>query len=373
MATIYKLSSTHWTVKFDQPINPDEGIKAFLVVADRGGYQLSIAEKSATHITYVDPSAMYLRSVLIHKKSPQLVITTDGMEPLINEALHGDGSCYAEYIDFAASDSFGLWGNYKYQKPREIAVFTSVYNEDLFVDIFCKHYSKLTNPSNIFLIDHESDDLTFYQIARNYGCQIIRIPRGFTDESNRRKFTCYFQRFLLAKYKWVIYVDADELIVHEKGFEHLRNLLLNDDWEGIYAPQHGYEVFHHPDEELPLNASQPITLQRNYLHPSKAYAKPVISSEKAFWGPGFHYALNTEVREIENLWMLHLGHVSVEVMLQRDLARKNQKRSDGDKAMKMFEPDLIDPQKRLEEITKEHRDTIAQAHIMMPDWMKNTF
>lgn len=373
MAVIFRLSPVQWALRFHTALDQASKIKAFLIVDDAAGYELTLSEYGKNHLTFIDQSAMYLRCTMMNRKSPTLLVTTENNDTLIREPVHADASCFAQYIDFAGVDSFGLWEQHKYQKAQDIAVFTRVYNENLFIELFCRHYSKLTRADNIYLIDHESDDLSFYQIARNYGCQIVRIPRGHSDESNMKKFCSYFQRFLLTKYQWVIYADADEILVHEKGPEYLRTQLLNDDWTGIYAPQHGYEVFHHPDSEPELDVSKPIGSQRSYLHPNRSYAKPVITSEMAFWGPGFHYALNLNSRVIPDLWMIHLGHISVQNSLDRDLTRRKQVRSPGDKAMNIFEPNLSDAENRRAEIEKEHRDKLDQAHIPIPDWMRNAF
>jgi hypothetical protein len=373
MAQIYRNNHLLWTVNFTQTVDVSVPIKAFIASKDRGGYQVQVIERGSNHLTFGDQTALYLRSAISSGESPSLVILQDDGALLLQEKLYADASCFVQYIDFSGGDSFGQWSEHQYEKPADIAVFTRIYNDKLFTDLFCRHYIKLTDPINIFLIDHESEDGSVYEMARKYRCQAIRIPRGFSDESNMRRYCEYFQRFLLTKYKWVIYADIDELLVHENGLDHFKQLLKNESWSGIFVPEHGYEVFHHPDFEPELDYARLIGEQRNFLHPNKAYAKPTIASDKAFWGPGFHYALNLNQRVVPGLWMIHLAHMSVENTLSREVTRMKQIRSAGDKAANIWQPDLTDLNRRRGEIEKEHRDKLNQAHIKLPEWMRSEF
>jgi hypothetical protein len=373
MAHIQRTGQHYWTIIFGPTFDTSIPIKAYIATRDHGGYQIQPIERGASHLTFGDQTALYLRSCMINGDSPSLVVMHEDGAALVNEKIYADASCFAEYIDFAGVASFGKWGEHQYEKPAEIAVFTKIYNENLFIELFCRHYTKLTEPINVYLIDHDSDDGSVYETARKYGCQVVRIPRGFTDESNMRRYCEYFQRFLLTKYKWVIYADIDELLVHEDGLDHFKKLLIEETWQGVYAPENGYEVFHHPDFEPELDYSRPIGEQRNFLHPNKAYAKPVVASDKAFWGPGFHYALNINQRVMPKLCMIHLAHMSVQNTLNRELIRMKQKRSAGDLASNIWQPDLTDLQRRQGEIEKEHRDKLNQAHIMLPAWMRTVF
>ncbi len=373
MAHIYRQSSMLWTIKLKQKLDCVPEIRAFIATPADGGYQLQLVERGDYHISFADQSAIFLRCVMANGESPFLAIVQEDGVPILQEKLYADASCFATHLDFAGVASFGQWGEHTYPKPAEIAVFTRIYNDKLFTDLFCNHYSQLTDPIHIYLIDHDSEDGSVQEMAAKHGCQFVRIPRGFSDESNMRQYCEYFQRFLLTKYKWVIYADIDELIIHEDGMNHLKTALINDSWQGVYAPEHGYEVFHHPDAELELDYSKPLASQRNFLHPNKSYAKPTVASEKAFWGPGFHYALNINQKVMPKLWMIHLAHMSVENTLNRELTRMKQQRSAGDKAANIWQPDLSDINRRRGEIQKEHRDKLTQAHIVMPEWMKSAF
>ena len=363
MANISRLNNQLWQIDFTTSIDVTKPISAYIATGSGGGYQIQILQRETNRLIYGDQSGLYLRSAMANSETPMLVVLDNEGHLLLREPMYAEASCYVPYIDFAGAESMGQWGNHEYEKPGGIAVFTRIYNENLFTDLFCRHYIQITDPLNIYLIDHESDGGSVYEVARKYHCQVIRIPRGHSDESNMRRYCEYFQRFLLTKYKWVIYADVDELLVHEDGLDHFKKLLNDETWQGVYAPENGYEVFHHPDFEPELDYSRPIGQQRNFLHPNKAYAKPVVASDKAFWGPGFHYALNINQRVMPKLWMIHLAHMSVQNTLNRELIRMKQKRSAGDLAANIWQPDLTDMKRRQAEIEKEHRDKLNQAHM----------
>ena len=165
-------------------------------------YQIIFSEGSGANFIVpasVNPEAL---SVVILNKLHVIVS---------EEILYFPTNFYTKYLDLAGVNFNPTWSNHSYKKTSDIAVFSRIFNETEFVEIFIRHYSKLTEPSNIYLIDHSSENTSFLKIAELHGCQVIRIPRGETDENNMRSFCEYFQRFLLTKYCWVIYADIDEL------------------------------------------------------------------------------------------------------------------------------------------------------------------
>jgi hypothetical protein len=397
MALISRIDQQMCSINFAQSLDISINIKAYIATNNKGGYQIQPVERGSNHIYFADANGLFMRSAISGGETPLFVIVSDDGLPILQEKIYADASYYLPFIDFAGIESFGAWSLHPYEKLEEIAVFTKVYNEDLFIEIFCKHYSKLTTPINIYLIDHDSDDRKVYEIAQKYGCQVIRIPRGYTDEYNMRQYCEYFQRFLLTKYKWVIYADIDELLIYESGLAELRHKLIADNWKGVYAPEHGYEIYENPDLEIELDTNQAIGPQRNFLHENNAYAKPVVASTKTSWGPGFHYSSNSDVKKMPKLQMLHLAHMSVEYTLTREMNRVNAKRSLGDKAANIEEFDqkfkmsaeilkeygipLPTNSKesiassyediRREDIKNWHRVKLKENHIISPSWIRS--
>jgi hypothetical protein len=308
----------------------------------------------------------------------RLVILDKSGHLLLDEILYFPTNLFSTYLDLAGANFNPTWIKATYKKTSDIAIFTRIYNEFEFVEIFLKHYSQLTDPSNIFLIDHSSDNTSFYRLAEQYGCQVVKIPRGDTDETNMKTFCEYFQRFLLTKYSHVIYADIDELLVHKSGVTHLRNILLADDWKGLYKPEHAYEIFHEPNSEPEFDFSKKITHQRTVMVPHNGYLKPLISSERAVWSPGFHKALNSNQRTLADLWLVHISYISLNYRVRRELERGSERRSEADLSANLTVARFENEDEQLEKIKKEfiHRIYHDKTHgdsIRMPDWMLDRF
>jgi hypothetical protein len=320
-----------------------------------------------TGASFIVPAATNSESLTVVVLNKSKVIQAE-------EILYFPTSFFKSYLDLAGVNFNPTWNKIEYKKTQDIAVFTRVFNESEFIEIFVRHYRELTKPANIYLIDHSSDNTDFHKIAQQYGCQVITIPRGETDENNMRSFCEYFQRFLLSKYQWVIYADIDELLVHRSGTNYLRGLLLNDDWMGLYKPEYAYEIYHDPDNEPEFDFAKKITRQRKVLVPHNGYLKPLISSERAVWSPGFHKALNGNQQILQDLWLVHISYVSLGYRVRRELERGSERRSQADLSANLTVARFTNESEQLEKIKKEFTDRIYhdKTHgdtITVPEWM----
>jgi hypothetical protein len=298
---------------------------------------------------------------------------------VLEETMYFPSNIFTNYLDLAGANFNPSWKKLDYNKCKDIAVFSKIYNEFEFVDIFLKHYSELTDPENIYLIDHSSDNTGFYSFAEKYGCQVIKIPRGETDETNMKSFCEYFQRFLLTKYSWVIYADIDELLVHRLGASGLRKLLIDDGWRGLYKPEFAYEIYHEANKEAEFDFSGKVTTQREYLVPNKYFHKPTVTSAPAFWGTGFHEALNLNVRTLEDLWLVHINYISAAYRVKRELDRGTELRSATDAARGVSVERFDDPVEQYEKVKAlflqriYNGDGLSGQTIKIPDWMVGQF
>jgi hypothetical protein len=208
---------------------------------------------------------------------------------------------------------------------------------------------------------------------------VVKIPRGETDETNMKTFCEYYQRFLLTKYSHVIYADIDELLIHRLGATHLRKLLLEDEWRGLYMPEHAYEVYHEPNKEAEFDFSKKITDQRGYLVPNRHFHKPTVTSARAFWGVGFHEAFNLNKRTMKDLWMVHINYISAAYRVRRELERGSEQRSPMDAARGVTVERFDDVQIQHEKVKAlflkriYEGDALNGPTIKVPEWMVGKF
>lgn len=88
----------------------------------------------------------------------RLLLSND-QEDFFFEEIFIHFSFFGEFIDLSNSNyllpHFEVSNEYK--KPGKFAVFTHVYNEDIFIEIFINHYINLVdNWKDIYIIDHGS-------------------------------------------------------------------------------------------------------------------------------------------------------------------------------------------------------------------------
>lgn len=369
-----------WILEFDNRIENPKSAKVFF--SDGAvAHNLPVNAKDST-LFYVDPTGAILMLSVIQRKNPLQIIVQDTIKQQTQvEDLFVKTDCFSDFVDLAGADFYQNWSNKTYKKARDIAIFSRVYNEYEFVEIFCKYYSSLTNPKNIFFIDHSSDDTSYFDTVKRYGCQLISLPRGETDEHNMKTFCEYFQRFLLTKYAWVIYADIDELLVFENGVEALRERILSSTLKGIYKPQHAYEIVEETEKEPDFEFSKQITSQRDYLVPHEKFYKPLITSAPANWSPGFHAANNPNIEILENLWLIHVSYISLDYRVRRQVSRSKEVRSAGDASygLTVGSYEGLDTQEAYKVQMSEwyqnriYHNSKGGESIRMPIWMKGMF
>ena len=379
MAKISRLDNGLWAIDLDSALTLLEGLQIYYRSGDLG-FLITPQAISPTRIIYFDNLGASFTVPAATSTDPlRLVILDKSGHLLLDEILYFPTNLFSTYLDLAGANFNPTWIKATYKKTSDIAIFTRIYNEFEFVEIFLKHYSQLTDPSNIFLIDHSSDNASFYSLAEQYGCQVVKIPRGDTDETNMKTFCEYFQRFLLTKYSHVIYADIDELLIHRLGAVHFRKLLLEDEWRGLYMPAHAYEVYHEPNKEAEFDFSKKITDQRGYLVPNRHFHKPTVTSVPAYWGPGFHEAFNLNRRGMSDLWMIHINYISAAYRVRRELERGSEQRSPMDTARGVTVERFNDAEAQHEKVKAlflqriYEGDTRNGPTIKVPDWMVGQF
>jgi hypothetical protein len=121
------------------------------------------------------------------------------------------------------------------------------------------------------------------------------------------------QRDLFTDHTWVLYSDADEMVVPDPSkYDGLRHFM--DKCEDDQTFCEGYDVFQN-DGEYPLDYRQPLLQQRKWWarDETKSYHKPLLSRVPTKWVEGFHYELVLGQSHIEQitstgLYLVHMKH-----------------------------------------------------------------
>ena len=185
------------------------------------------------------------------------------------------------------------------ERPR-IAVVTMVYNEPVYLPIWQRHYSRQVGAENCYVIDHGSDPGLGVD---HPGVQTIRLPRSPFDPILQYTFAERFCASLLCWYDWVLFCDADEILVADPAVapslaEYCRRPLP----EVVTAI--GLNVQHLPAEEPDFDPSRPVLQQRRWAFAASSMCKPLLIRRPVVWPGGAHSA-DAPVA-FDHLYMFHL-------------------------------------------------------------------
>jgi hypothetical protein len=203
---------------------------------------------------------------------------------------------------------------------RRGAVFTIAQNEATFLPLWLSYYGRHFDPSDIYLLDHDSSDGSTEGIEKQ--CNVVAVHRDKSFDHVWLKSTVEeFQAFLLGSYDAVLFSEVDEFVLPDP----LRHDGLGDYIEGLEGPAAcctGYNVVHYPDDgEPPLRFEEPLLPQRSYWHPSSRYSKRLLGRVPLSWTTGFHTESNVpEVLPDPDLYLVHLHRIDYEYCLARHQA-----------------------------------------------------
>lgn len=204
---------------------------------------------------------------------------------------------------------------------KNCAVFTIVKNEKLFLPIWIKHYKKFFENSDIYILDHESND----DSTKNLDINVIPIYNEFTFDHNWLLNTVQnFQVELLKNYKSVLFAEGDELIYTiDRPLNEIINIFINDD-NVKYQTCIGYEIIQNLENEKSLSQDDDIIKNRNYWYYSpQYYCKTLLSKIPLNWCYGFHIIIPNKTDYKYNLFLCHLHKYDFEQMLFRHQERVN--------------------------------------------------
>lgn len=191
------------------------------------------------------------------------------------------------------------------------AAVTMVYNEPNFLPIWCAHYSRQLGAENCYIIDHGGDDGSTRGLD---GFNVVRIPRSPLDEEKRARFISRFASNLLEWHDGVIHTDVDEIAVPDPTlYTGLSDLMARNRHSVVNAI--GWEIFHNPAEEPPIDLTAPILGQRSWVKFASSMCKPLLIRGPVQWVPGFH-AADAPIH-FDDLYLFHLRYFDRDLGLAR--------------------------------------------------------
>ncbi len=211
---------------------------------------------------------------------------------------------------------------------KKCAVFTIVKNENYFLPIWLKHYKKYFDNSDIYVLDHQSNDGSTSNLDVNL--EIVINELSF-DHQWLVDTVQNFQSKLLTNYESVLFAESDELIYTlDKPLNDVIDDFLNDDKVYVQTCV-AKEVVENIGIEDELNVGDHIFEKRNQWYDHPLYHKTLLSKIPLVWEWGFHNIKNERPNKKYNLQMVHLHRCDFNLMLKRheERAKKWKLKDDG--------------------------------------------
>ncbi|MBT0955983.1 hypothetical protein IV417_01170 [Alphaproteobacteria bacterium KMM 3653] len=205
--------------------------------------------------------------------------------------------------------------------PKQLALFTMVYDDDVFLDIFLRYWAQFLPLKNIYVLIHA--DYEKYE-ALAAGCNCIRInrPEMHKDsEVDRWKMISHFASGMSFMFDRVIYTDVDEIIVVDPDIApDPVQYLLDQRYPVIAAP--GVDLVNiEALEPQPYDPAKPVLSQRRHYALNSWYTKPCITTKPIQWCSGGHFSDIEKVHVDPNLTLVHLRLFDARIFEDRSAAR----------------------------------------------------
>ena len=190
---------------------------------------------------------------------------------------------------------------------RKCAIFVMVKNENVFLPIWLKYYSRAIDGKDIYVFDHRTTDGSVEKCKNDYAFNTIHLDYPLSFDHLWFKFVAdTVQKKLLNHYEYVIFTDIDEIILPDVNkYRDLNDYIqkLHQD----YVRCSGYDLIHLPHkDEPPYNTSQSVLSQRRFWYQTHWYNKTLISRKPLNWEVGFHEVRNLDAEVDPDLMLIHL-------------------------------------------------------------------
>jgi hypothetical protein len=204
---------------------------------------------------------------------------------------------------------------------KKCAIFVMVKNENVFLPIWLKYYSRYIDGNDIYVFDHLTTDGSVQKCLKNFTFNVIRLDYPFSFDHIWFKFVSVtVQKKLFDHYEYVIFTDIDEIILPDiNKYSGLDDYIQKLDKN--YVRCIGYELIHLPDKETPYNAAKSVLSQRRFMYQTGWYNKTLISNQPLNWDIGFHEVLDLESNYDNDLLLIHLHKLDFDLCWKTSFER----------------------------------------------------
>jgi len=202
---------------------------------------------------------------------------------------------------------------------KKIAVITMARNDDFFLNRWIKYYGEQFGEENLYVYLDGLDQKppaeagqANVKIVEKQGIKVVVAEKRRIDFLSDR-----VAELFSAGYELVIGCDADEFLIVDNKLgktlsEYLSLLKINTSISPL-----GLDVGQHLHNEQPIDKSAPILTQRNYALINSRFTKTSIIAKPIRWGRGFHRVNNHNFHIDKNLYLLHLGNIDYNALVEK--------------------------------------------------------
>ncbi len=209
-----------------------------------------------------------------------------------------------------------------------VAALTVVKDESEMLPRWISHYGERLGLDHLVVLDDASVDGSTDGVATD-GIEVRRVtlPGGIEFERARIRMANHTAAELLERFDWVVFTDADELLVVDpRRHDSYRHLLASTE-QPVLAPV-GLNVVHRPRAETELDLGRPILEQRGFAYLTQMMSKPSTKRVAARWRLASHgIASPYEVRR--DLFCVHLKFADVDRLRATTTHRRELNEQDG--------------------------------------------
>ena len=189
---------------------------------------------------------------------------------------------------------------------KKRAVFTIARNERFFLPIWVNYYKKFFDKEDIYVLDHDTTDGSTESLDVN----VRKLSHETVSHGWMLSMVSQFQQELLQNYEYVLFVEADEIVMTLKG---LGNYI--DEMTAPAARCIGYDVAQQK-HEAKFDPSKSVLSQRGFWYARKAYDKTLLAKVPLNWCVGFHHtSLRVEIDP--TLILFHLRRLDYDAAIER--------------------------------------------------------